>query len=123
MFTFRARLVAEDGSVFTDEHCEGELFVKGASMMNGYFKDPVSTTTTIDQDGWLRAEDVASHVKVKWYIVNRKKVVMGESVIQSEWTYGADRSDRSSSNSMGGRSLRLNSRRFFSGIRKWLMQL
>ncbi|KAL9021736.1 MAG: hypothetical protein Q9185_001100 [Variospora sp. 1 TL-2023] len=97
-----SKLVAEDGSVITDEHCEGELLVKGASMMNGHFKDPVATTATIDQDGWLRAEDVASRVKVKWYIVDRKNVVMGESVIQSEWTYGADRSDRSSSNSMGG---------------------
>ncbi|KAL8645856.1 MAG: hypothetical protein Q9210_006479 [Variospora velana] len=68
-----SKLVAEDGSVITDDHCKGELFVKGASMMNGYFKDPVATTATIDQDGWLRTGDVAYRVKGKWYIVDRKK--------------------------------------------------
>lgn len=68
------RLVAEDGSIITEDNREGELFVKGASITNGYFNDPVATAATIDKDGWLRTGDVAYRIKGKWYIVDRKKV-------------------------------------------------
>ncbi|KAL8897983.1 MAG: hypothetical protein Q9207_006929, partial [Kuettlingeria erythrocarpa] len=68
-----SKLVAEDGSIITEDNREGELFVKGASIMNGYFNDPVATAATIDDDGWLRTGDVAYCIKGKWYIVDRKK--------------------------------------------------
>ncbi|KAL9061415.1 MAG: hypothetical protein Q9206_000542 [Seirophora lacunosa] len=50
-----------------------EPFVKGASMMKGYFKDPVATAATIEQDGWLRRGHVAYCARGKWYIVDRHK--------------------------------------------------
>lgn len=68
-----SKLIAEDGSVITEDYREGELFVKGTSIMNGYFNDPSATAATIDEDGWLRTGDVAYCVKGKWYIVDRKK--------------------------------------------------
>lgn len=67
-------MIAGDGSIITEDNREGELYVKGASIMNGYFNDPVATAATIDEDGWLRTGDVAYCVKGKWYIVDRKKV-------------------------------------------------
>ncbi|KAL8718555.1 MAG: hypothetical protein Q9225_004327 [Loekoesia sp. 1 TL-2023] len=68
-----SKLIAGDGSIITEDNREGELYVKGASIMNGYFNDPVATAATIDEDGWLRTGDVAYCVKGKWYIVDRKK--------------------------------------------------
>ncbi|KAL9604359.1 MAG: hypothetical protein Q9219_000547 [cf. Caloplaca sp. 3 TL-2023] len=71
-----SKLVAEDGTVITEDNREGELFVKGASIMSGYFNDPVATAETIDEDGWLRTGDVAYCIKGKWYIVDRKKDII-----------------------------------------------
>ncbi|KAL8937774.1 MAG: hypothetical protein Q9216_004252 [Gyalolechia sp. 2 TL-2023] len=70
-----SKLIAEDGRTITEDRCEGELFVKGTSIMNGYFNDPSATAATIDEDGWLRTGDIAYCVKGKWYIVDRKKVM------------------------------------------------
>ncbi|KAL8830426.1 MAG: hypothetical protein Q9170_005740 [Blastenia crenularia] len=68
-----SKLIADDGSIITEDNREGELFVRGASIMNGYFNDPAATAATIDEDGWLRTGDVAYCIKGKWYIVDRKK--------------------------------------------------
>ncbi|KAL8940105.1 MAG: hypothetical protein Q9211_002437 [Gyalolechia sp. 1 TL-2023] len=70
------KLIAEDGSVITEDRREGELFVKGASIMNGYFNDPSATAAAIDENGWLRTGDVGYCVKGKWYIVDRKKDII-----------------------------------------------
>ncbi|KAL8849292.1 MAG: hypothetical protein Q9221_005702 [Calogaya cf. arnoldii] len=67
------KLMAEDGSFITEDKQKGELLVKGVSMMNGYFNDPIATATTIDEDGWLHTGDIAYCVEGKWYIVDRKK--------------------------------------------------
>ncbi|KAL8891186.1 MAG: hypothetical protein Q9215_001782 [Flavoplaca cf. flavocitrina] len=71
--SMRAKLIAEDGSIITEDQRRGELLVKGVSMMNGYFNDPVATAETIDEDGWLHTGDMAYCLQGKWYIVDRKK--------------------------------------------------
>ncbi|KAL8690724.1 MAG: hypothetical protein Q9218_003891 [Villophora microphyllina] len=71
-----SKLVAEDGSIVAEDNREGELFIKGPSIMIGYFNDPVATAATIDEEGWLRTGDIAYSVKGKWYIVDRKKDII-----------------------------------------------
>jgi long-subunit acyl-CoA synthetase (AMP-forming) len=33
---------------------DGELCVRGPTVMAGYWRDPATTAATIDRDGWLR---------------------------------------------------------------------
>ncbi|KAL8707369.1 MAG: hypothetical protein Q9220_007593 [cf. Caloplaca sp. 1 TL-2023] len=71
-----SKLIAEDGSVVTEDNKEGELYIKGASIMNGYFNNPSATAATMDEDGWLRTGDIAYCIQGKWYIIDRKKDII-----------------------------------------------
>ena len=39
---------------------DGELLVRGPTVMNGYHHDPAATAEAIDEDGWLRTGDLAT---------------------------------------------------------------
>jgi long-chain acyl-CoA synthetase len=53
---------------------DSELLVRGACMMSGYYKDPLRTAETIDEEGWLHTGDVADVDADGYYrIVGRKK--------------------------------------------------
>ncbi|MBT5855912.1 long-chain fatty acid--CoA ligase [bacterium] len=53
---------------------DGELLVKGPSVMSGYYKKPGKTKDAFDKDGWLRTGDIAK-IDSDGYIqiVDRKK--------------------------------------------------
>ncbi|KAL8662791.1 MAG: hypothetical protein Q9202_004392 [Teloschistes flavicans] len=71
-----SKLVDEDGNILIEDNQEGELYIKGPSIMTGYFNDAVATATTIDGEGWLRTGDIAYSIQGKWYIVDRKKDII-----------------------------------------------
>jgi HIP---CoA ligase len=53
---------------------DGEVLVRGYSVMQGYLDDPVATAEAIDADGWLHTGDLGSFTEAgRLRIVGRKK--------------------------------------------------
>ncbi|QEN17108.1 FadD3 family acyl-CoA ligase [Mycolicibacterium sp. ELW1] len=53
---------------------DGEVLVRGYSVMQGYFDDPAATAEAIDADGWLHTGDLGSFTESgRLKIVGRKK--------------------------------------------------
>ena len=53
---------------------DGEVLVRGYSVMQGYFDDPAATAQAIDTDGWLHTGDLGSFTESgRLKIVGRKK--------------------------------------------------
>lgn len=60
-----------------DQNGKGEIYVKGASLMKGYFEDKAKTEATITPDGWLKTGDLGKIDSDGYlYITGRKKRVV-----------------------------------------------
>ncbi len=70
---FEARIVDRQGE---DVPCgeSGEVLLRGAGMMKGYYKDPEETTAVLDSDGWLHTGDLARRDEDGYFfVVGRSK--------------------------------------------------
>jgi fatty-acyl-CoA synthase len=62
----------EQGRVLPERHC-GTLFVRGPSVMSGYFGDLKATREVLSPDGWLNTGDLAYRVGTGIVITGREK--------------------------------------------------
>ncbi len=64
-----------------DKRGEGEIWVKGPSVMKGYFKEPQITNEVISSDGWFRTGDLGTiDSKNNLFIKGRlKNMIVGSS--------------------------------------------
>ena len=60
MFGVDFKIVAEDGKALPhDDTAQGELFVRGNSIVSGYFNNAGASARACDKDGWFGTGDVA----------------------------------------------------------------
>lgn len=72
----------EDGSAAA-EHQIGRIFIKGPSLMSGYFNDPEATAEILDANGWLDTGDLGFQRDGELVITGRAKdliLINGQNV-------------------------------------------
>lgn len=82
----------EDGTVLPDRR-SGSIFVRGASVMSGYFNAPDETAACLSQDGWLNTGDVGYRVNGSLIITGRKKdliIINGRNIWPQDLEYLAE---------------------------------
>ncbi len=63
------------GDPLPDRRC-GRIWVKGPSVMTGYFEDPESTAEVMTSDGWLDTGDIGYCVGSRVFVTARSKDVI-----------------------------------------------
>lgn len=72
-------LVVENSEVKISPE-DGEILMKGPSVMMGYYKNPEATSEMIDKDGWLHTGDIGTFEDGKYLkITDRKKEMFKSS--------------------------------------------
>ena len=63
-----------------DESGQGEIWVKGKNVMQGYFNRPEETASVLDDNGWLKTGDIGKLIDHKFLkITDRKKDIFKTS--------------------------------------------
>jgi fatty-acyl-CoA synthase len=80
------------GQVLPERHC-GTLYVRGPSIMSGYFGDLKSTRQVLSPDGWLNTGDLAYRVGNGIFITGREKdliIINGRNIWPQDMEYLAE---------------------------------
>ena len=78
-----------EGRDLPDRHC-GTLFVRGPSVMSGYFGDPEKTRAVLSPDGWLNTGDLAYRISGEIVITGREKdliIINGRNIWPQDLEY------------------------------------
>lgn len=82
----------EEGQALPQRHC-GTLYVKGASVMSGYFGNPECTRQVLSPGGWLNTGDLAYRVGDDIFITGREKdliIINGRNIWPQDMEYLAE---------------------------------
>jgi len=77
------------GRDLPDRHC-GTLFVRGPSVMSGYFGDPEKTDAVLSSEGWLNTGDLAYRISGEIVITGREKdliIINGRNIWPQDLEY------------------------------------
>jgi fatty-acyl-CoA synthase len=82
----------DNGSVLGDRE-SGTIFVRGASIMKGYFNDSTLTQDVLSQDGWLNTGDIGYWINDSLVIIGRSKdmiIINGRNIWPQDLEYLAE---------------------------------
>ena len=82
----------DEDNALTDRH-SGSIYVRGLSVMSGYFNAPNETRATLSEDGWLDTGDVGYRVDGSLVITGRKKdliIINGRNIWPQDLEYLAE---------------------------------
>lgn len=69
---FEVEIRDEAGNALPDREC-GRIFLRGPSLMSGYFNNPEASREALSADGWLDTGDLGYRVNGSLYITGRAK--------------------------------------------------
>lgn len=78
-----------EGRALPDRQC-GTLFVRGPSVMSGYFGDPEKSSEVLSSDGWLNTGDLAYRISGEIVITGREKdliIINGRNIWPQDLEY------------------------------------
>jgi fatty-acyl-CoA synthase len=89
MFGVDVKIVDADGKRLPhDGEAQGELFVRGAAVVSGYYENAGATSAAIDKEGWFGTGDVATITPDGWLVlVDRTKDLVKSG---GEWISSID---------------------------------
>ena len=82
---FEFLILNENGNEMPNRHC-GHVYLKGPSVMRGYFHDETSTSEVLSDDGWLNTGDIGYRIDNHLVITSRSKdviIIKGRNI----WPY------------------------------------
>lgn len=82
----------ENGEALPERHC-GSVFVRGPSVMSGYFGDSESHPDVLSEDGWLDTGDIGYQADGDVFITGRKKdliIINGRNIWPQDLEYLAE---------------------------------
>lgn len=85
----------EDGTILGERKC-GTIFVRGTSVMTGYFNDPETTEAMLSADGWLNTGDLGYMANGEVIITGRQKdliIIKGRNIWPQDLEYVAERQE------------------------------
>jgi len=82
---FEFAILDDNGVEMGNRHC-GHVYLKGPSVMRGYFHDEKSTSEVLSADGWLKTGDIGYRIDDHVVITSRSKdviIIKGRNI----WPY------------------------------------
>jgi fatty-acyl-CoA synthase len=82
----------DQGRLLPERKC-GTLFVRGPSVMSGYFGDAEATSQVLSADGWLNTGDLAYRIQDRILITGREKdliIINGRNIWPQDLEYLAE---------------------------------
>ncbi|HFD13056.1 MAG TPA: fatty acyl-AMP ligase [Crenotrichaceae bacterium] len=84
-----------DGLVLSDRNA-GSIYLRGDSVMSGYYENPEASAEALSGDGWLNTGDIGYLVEGRIFITGREKdliIINGRNIWPQDLEYIAEQQD------------------------------